>query len=626
MNHYIKLLFTVAAHIGLSGFSHASVVTAHFTSAATVPVSAASYTATGNTIELSLGYAPATGTNLTVVRNTGLPFINGTFANLAHGQAVNLTFGDKIYKFVANYYGGTGNDLVLHWADNRLMGWGSNLFGSLGNNSEMRSTLPIAVDTNGVLAGKTIVSISVGSSHSLVLCSDGTLASWGVILGNNSFTKSSVPLEVSRVGALAGKTVIAISAGISHNLALCSDGSVAAWGHNGNGRLGNNSSIDSPSPVAVSTVGPLSGKTVVAISAGHSHSLALCSDGTVVAWGDNFRGALGNNSTTSSLVPVAVSLVGPLSGKNVTAISASTDCSYALRSDGVLVAWGSGYPNPTWATSLVPITITSGALAGKVITSFQGGATTNYNHHRIALFSDGTLGAWGAYGGGQLGNNSDTEILTPVNVIKSGALVGKTVTATYAGQGHSLALCSDGSLAAWGGNSSGQLGIGETSTRSLVPVAVSTTTLSASERFVALAHGAGDSRSFALVASQARSQQSITFPAIANQALAENTTVALNATTSSNLPITYRVMSGPAWVNGSTLTLYGVGTVVVQASQAGDAAFIPASSVNQTFTISLGAPPRRIFARVQLRRAVMVAKARRWLNRFMASWKSLKVD
>src|SRR5690349_4867653 len=93
---------------------------ATFNSSADVPVMASSYSATGN-FSATLNFAPTVGTNLTVVKNTGLPFISGRFSNLAQGQSVHLSFGGIIYVFVANYYGGSGNDLVLQWARNRLI-------------------------------------------------------------------------------------------------------------------------------------------------------------------------------------------------------------------------------------------------------------------------------------------------------------------------------------------------------------------------------------------------------------------------------------------------------------------------------------------------------------------------
>jgi alpha-tubulin suppressor-like RCC1 family protein len=97
------------------------------------------------------------------------------------------------------------------------------------------------------LSGKTVVRIAAGNSHSLVLCSDGTLAAWGLNssgqLGSNTTTNSSVPMLVNAddgTSALFGKTVTSIESAASHNLALCSDGTLAAWGSNTSGQLGDN--------------------------------------------------------------------------------------------------------------------------------------------------------------------------------------------------------------------------------------------------------------------------------------------------------------------------------------------------------------------------------------------------
>ena len=215
------------------------------------------------------------------------------------------------------------------------MAWGSNSDGQLGNNSTTHSGGGlVAVDTSGVLSGKTIVAVAAGGRHSLALCSDGTMAAWGWNhrgqLGNNSTTDSSVPVAVVTSGVLAGKTIIAVTAGDFHSLALCSDGTLAAWGWNGGGQLGNNSTTDSSVPVAVDRSGVLSGKMVVAVATGSSHSLALCSDGTTAAWGRNDTGQLGNNSTTDSNVPVAVDTSGVLAGKTVIAVTAGDYHSLAL--------------------------------------------------------------------------------------------------------------------------------------------------------------------------------------------------------------------------------------------------------------------------------------------------------
>jgi len=185
------------------------------------------------------------------------------------------------------------------------------------------------VTTSGTaLAGKTVTAVTAGSAHSLALCSDGTVATWGLNssgqLGNNSTTQSLVAVAVSTAGTpLAGKTVMKVASSEgSHNLALCSDGTLAAWGLNTNGQLGIGSTVNSLVPVAVTTVGTaLAGKTVTGVFGGASHSLGLCSDGTVAAWGSDFNGQLGNNGTAQSTLAVSVSTPGTvLAGKSVASL------------------------------------------------------------------------------------------------------------------------------------------------------------------------------------------------------------------------------------------------------------------------------------------------------------------
>ena len=474
-----RIFYTACLFLCLAQSVSAAVVNAIWNTAADVPVSASSYTATGSTVNFILNCAPPTGTNLTVVNNTGLPFTSGTFDNLAQGQAVNLSYNGSTYSFVANYYGGTGNDLVLVWASNRPLSWGLDSYGQLGNNMATTTPTPVAAATSGLLAGKTVTAISCGASHTLALCSDGTVAAWGDNtygqLGNGASTSSNQPVAVTTAGtALAGKTVIAVAAGSSHSLALCSDGTVASWGYNSNGQLGNGSTTSSNVPVAVSTATVLSGKTVKSFAAGNNHSLAVCSDGTVAAWGSNSSGQLGNNSTTQSIFPTAVITTGVLSGKTVKSVSAGFGHSLALCSDGTVAAWGLNLNgqlgNNSTAQSNVPVAVTtSGVLSGKTVNSIAAGYS-----HSLALCSDGTAAAWGINANGPLGNNSTTQSNVPVAVNTSGVLAGKTIIAITAGNNDSLALCSDGTLAAWGYNGYCQLSSSSSLTQSTVPVLVST--------------------------------------------------------------------------------------------------------------------------------------------------------
>ncbi len=487
-------------------------ITATFQSATDVPVTATTFDATGANATLSLNYAPAIGTNLMVVQNTGLSFITGRFANLAQGQTVTLSFEGTTYDFVANYYGGTGNDLVLVWKNNRVFAWGYNNNSQLGNGTTTASSLPVPVTGTGVLAGKTIISVASGQYHSIALCSDGTLAAWGSNfhgqLGDDSTITRSTPVLVnttSGVSALHGKTVAAIAAGSNHSMALCSDGTVAVWGHNGYGQIGNSiSGINRPVPTAVSTTSgesALFNKTVTAIAAGSFHSVALCSDGTVAAWGYNSLGQIGDNTSgngTNRVVPTSVSTasgVSALYDRTVTAITAVFDSNFALCSDGTVAAWGnnSSYNlgDGTNTQRPAPVSINnSGVLAGRTVVAMSGGI-----YHGLALCSDGTLAAWGTNTYGQVGDNSTIARPTPVVVNEASgvsALYNKQVVAIAAGLFYSQALCSDGTVAAWGRNNIGQIGDGTIVASRQAPVAVLTTNLRAGETFAAL-HGVGES-------------------------------------------------------------------------------------------------------------------------------------
>jgi alpha-tubulin suppressor-like RCC1 family protein len=203
----------------------------------------------------------------------------------------------------------------------------------------------VAVNTDAgvsALSGKTVVAIVAGSSHSGALCADGTLATWGYNgngqLGDYTTTARSVPVTVNRalgISALSSRTVTAIAAGGWHTLALCSDGTVTGWGANSDGELGDTSVWDRPAPVTVNTnagVSALAGKHVVAIAGGQLHSVALCSDGTAAAWGYNYYGQLGNGTTTPSVIPVQVP---GLSG--VSQVSAGVFYSLAVHTIGFIL-------------------------------------------------------------------------------------------------------------------------------------------------------------------------------------------------------------------------------------------------------------------------------------------------
>lgn len=223
--------------------------------------------------------------------------------------------------------------------------------------------------------------LDAGGNHSLRLRSDGTVAAWGY---NGNGQTSDAPTT-------DGFT--AVAGGQNHSLALRSDGTVAAWGNNGNGQ----STVPST----------LSGAT--AIAGGGRHSLALRSDGTVAAWGYD-----GSGQTS-----------GAAAVRDATAVSAGIYHSLALRSNGTVAAWGDD---------------TDGRTAGAASVSGATAITGGY-FHSLALRSNGSVAAWGTDSDGQV----------------SGAATVTGATAIAAGKSHSLALRSDGTVAAWGNDSYGKV-------------------------------------------------------------------------------------------------------------------------------------------------------------------------
>lgn len=371
---------------------------------------------------------------------------------------------------------GIGQHSIAVRSDGTVYTWGSNWGGALGTGNSINSYVPVPVVTSGVLSGKIITQVAAGWDHfSVALSSDGKVFTWGYNndgqLGNVTHTGSSVPVAVNMNEVMAGKTIVQIAVGFFHCMALSSDGKVFCWGYDGAGQLGNGPENTCCNPTAVDTTGVLSGKTIVQIAAGGYHSVALASDGTVYSWGYNSNGQLGHGTgSLASNVPVAVLTSGALSGKTIVQIAAGAAHTLALASDGTLFSWGANSEgqlgNGTNTNSNAPVEVVkTGVLSGKTITQIEAGGIS------LAVTSDGGVYTWGGNSYGELGDGTFNNSNVPVAVVTNGVLSGKIITQAVVDVYHSLALASDGSVYAWGSNGVGRLGNGNNST-SNVPVAV----------------------------------------------------------------------------------------------------------------------------------------------------------
>jgi hypothetical protein len=228
----------------------------------------------------------------------------------------------------------------------------------------------------------------------------------GTGAAGGTFTTPQQVVGVGGTGTLGN--VVAIAAGAISSYAVRSDGSVVAWGHNGAGQLGDASTTDRAAPVVVANVGGTGQLANVAeVKAGIDFALARRSDGTVVAWGSNGSGQLGIGSTagpfTSPLTVQAVGGGGALSGiRSIAAGGIYT--SYAITNAGRLLAWGENLigmvGDGTNTDRTTPVDI---GLAGVTTMAANVSNCTNCDQHALALTGYGLAYSWGFNFSGQLG-------------------------------------------------------------------------------------------------------------------------------------------------------------------------------------------------------------------------------
>lgn len=345
--------------------------------------------------------------------------------------------------------GGEEHSMVV---DENGMAWscGGSTLGHSGNPSNFNLVVGGEMSTpSGYL--ENIADVAAGWLHSLVLDNDKNVWAWGSNgsgqLGNGTYDTSTTPVQVK-----AGdqnpvdpnavlQDIIAIAAGRSgtHSLAVEDDtGFVYAWGSNDFGQLGinNQQSKNEPNLVLGGDMGTSFLQDIIAVSAGAYHSMALADDGSVYCFGSNTHGMLGINDTQifNETVPQLVHDVNSISGylENICAISAGWFHSMALEAFDIMIF------------------LDAEASTGRVYTWGNNGA------------------GWGDYGcgGGRLGDGTTTNRPAPVLVHKgeqdSATDYLENITAISAGESHCLALDYLGRVLAWGDNTYGQLGTGDT--------------------------------------------------------------------------------------------------------------------------------------------------------------------
>ncbi len=340
--------------------------------------------------------------------------------------------------------------------------WGGNQFGQLGDDPASTRSTPASV------AGLTrdVQAIAAGGHHTCALTTASRVLCWGHNasgqLGNGTESDKSLPMDV--VGLTDG--VRAIAAGGRHTCVVTTVGGVKCWGDNDSGQLGDGTELQTSRPTDVK--GLTSG--ISAIAAGGNHTCALTASGGVKCWGDNDDGQLGNGRTEDSSVPVDV--VGLRGG--VRAITAGGYHTCALTLVGEVLCWGDnsegqlGNGREVTKTGLLPVI----GLARGVRAIAAGSGTVReselfVNAHTCALTVASGVTCWGNNDDGQVGNGTTVDENRPVEVVGLASGVGAIATGGH----HTCALQLTGTVQCWGDNSQGQLGNG-TLADSLLPMDV----------------------------------------------------------------------------------------------------------------------------------------------------------
>lgn len=346
--------------------------------------------------------------------------------------------------------------------------WGSNYAGELGIGGSSTgpqsctdvnvgcSTAPVAV--TGLSAP--VVSVAAAGAETCALLAGGTVACWGVNdlgqLGDGStsgpeqcFDIGSCSTTPGVVSGVSGATAVATNG--SEACAVLSSGAVECWGSNAFGELGNTTvATASGNPVSSVPIMVAGLTRATAVAAATNYACALLLDGTIQCWGSNASGQLGNGSTTDSTTPVPVSDV-----TGAAAIAAGGAHACALMADGTVVCWGangSGELGLSSGPQTCPNSDPCATTPVKVpdlsgVTAIAAGESDT-----CALLSDGTVRCWGLNDDGELGDGTTMDSSTPVVV--SGL---RGASAIAMAEASACALVSSGDVVCWGDNGAGQL-------------------------------------------------------------------------------------------------------------------------------------------------------------------------
>ena len=282
---------------------------------------------------------------------TGLGFSDSTNTTVATPILTTNLAGLEIADVAAGAYSS-----LVRTTDGVVYSFGTNRFGATGQGLNAGVSAAAAPINTSNLAGKKIVQMTSGGTHSLLLTEDGTVFSFG----RNSRARTGLGTAVGETliatpiitTNLQGKKIVQMSNGENHSLLLAEDGSVFSFGNNDYGRTGQGTNLGFTSIATPVNLASLSGKRVKQVAAGYQHSLLLTEDGTVFSFGYNHDGRTGLGAIPDfTLVPTPI-ITTNLGGKAIQQISAGMVHSLLLATDGTVFSFGQNGVGATGLSTL----------------------------------------------------------------------------------------------------------------------------------------------------------------------------------------------------------------------------------------------------------------------------------
>jgi alpha-tubulin suppressor-like RCC1 family protein len=304
--------------------------------------------------------------------------------------------------------------------DGGVQCWGKNDHGQLGNGTTNDAAAAGAVLDDHGAPLMNLTAVATGAAHSCALTPNQTIVCWGDdSSGQLGLGGSAAANPVPSPAAIT--TVVAIAAGAHHTCVALMSGAVWCWGANDAGQLGSTPPTGSNMPVEVVRAGLA--LDAVGVTAGATHSCALLRDHSMVCWGSNTDGELGNGATATTSPPVAVSVLGP----HVTSAAGGLHFGCAVDDGAHVSCWGRDDVGQAGGTT--PMVAVPTAISIDLVAAVSTGAT-----RACARRSDGQLFCWGD--GSAPAKISDGIGAFAVGPADQCSARGNTVTCTAFGDPH----------------------------------------------------------------------------------------------------------------------------------------------------------------------------------------------